>query len=69
MMPDMTGIELYEQLLAQCPDAARRVVFLTGGAANVRMADFLAAVRNPCLEKPFPVEVLRELVQQRLAGR
>jgi two-component system cell cycle sensor histidine kinase/response regulator CckA len=69
MMPCMTGIELYEHLLASHPDAALRVVFLTGGAVNARMADFLAVVRNTCLEKPFPVDALRAFVQQRLASQ
>jgi PAS domain S-box-containing protein len=69
MMPHMTGMELYEHLLAERPEAAARIVFLTGGAANARVADFLAMVRNVCLSKPFPAEALRAFVRQRLADR
>lgn len=65
--PSMTGIEFYEELLLRHPEAARRVVFLTGGAVNGRLADFLAAVRNPLVEKPFEVEALQNMVQQLLA--
>jgi len=68
MMPRMTGIELYERLLASHPEVARRVVFVTGAVIDDRIADFLAVVRNDCLKKPFLVETLRAAVQQRLAG-
>jgi PAS domain S-box-containing protein len=68
MMPQMSGMELYEKLLADYPEAARRLVFLTGGAVNHRQADFLAVVPNVCLEKPFPAEALRSFIQQRLAA-
>ncbi len=66
VMPDMTGMEFYEELLRKRPEDARRVFFLTGGAATPRIADFLAAVPNPRMEKPFDVVRLRSLVQQML---
>ena len=69
MMPSMTGMDLYERLLADHPDEARRVVFVTGGAVNARVADFLAVVPNACLEKPITMEELSAFVQQRLADQ
>jgi PAS domain S-box-containing protein len=36
MMPTMTGMEFYERLLAQHPEVARRVVFISGGAITAR---------------------------------
>lgn len=68
MMPEMTGIEFYEALLQTDPACARRVVFLTGGALNASVADFLASRTNVRMEKPFDVERLRALVQQLLAA-
>jgi two-component system, cell cycle sensor histidine kinase and response regulator CckA len=67
VMPWMTGIQLYERLLVEAPDAVAHVVFLTGGAVDAQMSDFLAVVRNVCLTKPFSAHELRAFVQQRLA--
>ena len=58
-MPGMTGIELFEVLLARFPEAARRVVFLTGGTATTRTNDFLNSVTNARVEKPFDSAVLK----------
>lgn len=68
MMPAMTGMDLYEQVLADHPEAAARFVFVSGGAATPRAEDFLAVVPNVRLMKPFTADTLRELVQQRLAA-
>ena len=69
MMPDMTGMAFYEELLRTRPEDAARVVFLTGGAVTAEIADFLATVPNLRLEKPFGVVELRATVQQILSAR
>jgi len=69
MMPHMTGMDFYEDLLSWHPEAAGRVVFLTGGAMTARAAHFLAAVPNRCIEKPFGTRNLRALVQELLQAR
>lgn len=66
MMPEMTGMELYERMLVEFPDDIRKLVFVTGGAISARIADFLAVVPNPCLDKPVLTDELRTFVQQRL---
>jgi CheY-like chemotaxis protein len=68
IMPQMTGMEFYEELLRKRPADAHRIVFLTGGALIPRISDFLAAVPNPYLEKPFDVERLKSTVQQVLGS-
>ena len=68
MMPSMTGIELYERLLADHPDVVPRVIFITGGTMNPRVADFVAVIPNLWLEKPVAVAELRDLIQRRLAA-
>ncbi len=68
-MPLMTGMELYERLLAKHPEAARSIVFLSGGAVNARTAEFLADVRNASLAKPILPAALRSFVQDYLAAR
>jgi signal transduction histidine kinase len=69
MMPDVTGMDLYDELLRTRADDARRLVFLSGGALTPMVADFLASVPNTHLEKPFQVDGLRTIVQQLLATR
>lgn len=62
MMPDLTGMDFYELLLALDVDQARRVVFITGGAVNAEIADFLAVVPNTWVEKPVAPDALRALI-------
>lgn len=67
MMPEMSGMDLYEALLARHPHVASRMVFLTGGAVTARTADFLAVVPNRHLQKPLDVATLRSMIQRLLA--
>jgi signal transduction histidine kinase len=59
MMPEVTGMDLHEELARRAPEQARRMVFLTGGAFTPRAREFLEAVPNPRVDKPFE---LRELL-------
>ncbi len=68
MMPGMTGIDLYEALLAGYPDAAQRMVFLTGGIEGPRAHDFRRSVPNRFLTKPFARAVLLGIVADMLPG-
>jgi signal transduction histidine kinase len=52
MMPEMSGMELYERIARTHPDQAARIVFVTGGAFSVAAREFLDRVPNPRLEKP-----------------
>lgn len=63
MMPGMSGIEFYETLARSNPAAARRVVFMTGGAFTARSKSFLASVANVSMAKPFDVESLRTVIR------
>jgi PAS domain S-box-containing protein len=62
MMPDMTGMALYERLRVEAPAHAARMVFLTGGAFTPEASDFLGRVPNARLEKPFTPAHLRAAV-------
>jgi CheY-like chemotaxis protein len=64
MMPEMTGMEVYERLAALAPDQAAATVFLTGGAFTRRAREFLEG--RPCLEKPFDLSALEALVRERI---
>jgi len=62
MMPEMTGEQLYEAVLATDPEQARRIIFMTGGAFTEGTRQFLERVRNPQLTKPFKVEEVETLL-------
>lgn len=63
MMPDMTGIELYEVACARRPALAPRFVFLTAGATSEEARAFLADPDRRVVYKPiFDVSKLRALV-------
>ncbi|HZU81951.1 MAG TPA: ATP-binding protein [Polyangiaceae bacterium] len=67
MMPVMTGMDLYAEIVRTAPKLAGRIVFMTGGAFTARARAFLESVVNPCLEKPLDMSKLRSLIAR--AGR
>ncbi|MBX3227209.1 MAG: response regulator [Labilithrix sp.] len=69
MMPQITGMELYERICVEFPEHAPRVVFLTGGAFTQAAREFLAKVTNPTLEKPIDRASLLSLVSERVKDR
>lgn len=58
MMPEISGMDVYDTLYAERPDLAARIVFMTGGAFTDRARVFLEKVGNPRLEKPFDAKTL-----------
>jgi len=66
MMPGMSGMELFRELKRYAPAQVERVTFITGGAFTEAAAEFVAALPNRVLEKPFQPEEIRQLVSERL---
>jgi CheY-like chemotaxis protein len=62
MMPEMSGIELYEQLEGKFPAYRQRIVFMTGGAFTSQARDALEHLGAPRLEKPFSEAALRRVI-------
>jgi signal transduction histidine kinase len=62
MMPEVTGMEIHNQLLRMAPDQADRMVFLTGGAFTPIAREFLDAVPNPRIDKPVEMRNLLAVV-------
>jgi FixJ family two-component response regulator len=62
MMPEVTGMEIHDELSRQVPDQAQRMVFLTGGAFTPSARDFLDAVPNPRIDKPLEMNSLLAIV-------
>lgn len=67
MMPGMSGMELYQRVVARWPAEAAKFVFFTGGAFTPRAHAFLAGLPNPVIEKPFDGQSLRAAIRRRLA--
>jgi signal transduction histidine kinase len=62
MMPDVSGMDLYERLAQEAPQQARRMVFITGGAFTHRAQTFLDEVQNQRIEKPFTSRQLLDAI-------
>jgi len=64
MMPNMSGMDFFDQLAARSPTLAERIVFLTGGAFSPRSEEFLRQNGNRCLSKPFTRETVSSMVHR-----
>jgi PAS domain S-box-containing protein len=64
MMPNMTGIELLEELERLAPDQAQRMIFLSGGAFTAQTRERLDEIQVTQLEKPVTAKQLRASVLQ-----
>jgi DNA-binding response OmpR family regulator len=79
MMPDVTGMDVYDTVRSRRPGSERLLVFMTGGAFTARAHEFRKSVRNRFIDKPFDLSVIRSLLshaelesrnpQRRLGGR
>ena len=63
MMPEVSGMDLFEALQLNCPGRERHLVFMTGGAFTPEAARFLKQVPNARIEKPFDMDSVRTLLQ------
>ncbi|WP_428265491.1 PAS domain-containing hybrid sensor histidine kinase/response regulator [Haliangium sp.] len=69
MMPDMSGIEVFDEVQATMPAVAERFVFMTGGAFTEEARAFLANRERITLQKPLEITGLRALVVERVRAR
>jgi CheY-like chemotaxis protein len=64
--PHMNGIELYQQLEKENPEAVKKFIFTTGDVLSAKVKEFLEETRMPYLPKPFTPEELRAIVRKAL---
>ena len=69
MMPDVSGMDVYERVAEVSPGLAARFVFVTGGAFTGRARAFVEQVGAPVLEKPFDLVTLSPILRKRAAQR
>jgi CheY-like chemotaxis protein len=62
-MPDLTGMDVFEQVVRSRPELRRRFVFTTGGAVTERARQFLEAMPDQRLDKPFRLEQVEALLR------
>ncbi len=68
MMPGVSGMEVFRRVSEQRPEIASRFVFMTGGAFTQQAREFLEETPSVCLEKPFELRQIRDLVTERAAS-
>ena len=66
MMPNMSGMDFFDELSKRSPELAGRIVFLTGGAFSPRSEEFLRDNANVCLAKPFSRDAVSSVVRRML---
>ncbi len=64
MMPHLTGAELYQRVKQQHPAIADCFVFVTAGATQAAVREFLTALSNDVIEKPFVMADLLATAQR-----
>ena len=68
MMPDGSGIDVYEGLRRRDADLARRLIFMTGGACSPEARALVERAGLRSLPKPLDTTELRGLIA-RIAQR
>ncbi|MEZ4320524.1 MAG: ATP-binding protein [Myxococcota bacterium] len=69
MMPEVTGMAVYEHLQRVRPELAERMLFVTGGAYTEAARAFVDRSDITCIMKPFRVTEVREQVDRILEAR
>jgi PAS domain S-box-containing protein len=69
MMPEITGMELYDTIEALIPEQARQMLFMTGGTFTEQAAKFLERSSIRWLEKPFETAELRRRIHAIASGQ
>ncbi len=68
MMPEISGVDLYEALVLVRPHLANRFLFMTAGAFTRSAAAFLERVKPPQINKPFEAGELSDAVAAALVA-
>jgi CheY-like chemotaxis protein len=61
-MPRLGGREMYQNLAAEHPQIAERVIFATGDTVRGDTLQFLEGLGRPFLHKPFTLAELRSVL-------
>jgi len=67
MMPELSGMDVFRRVEQTDPAAARRFLFMTGGAFSPHAQEFVQEHHERTIEKPIRADALRRLVARRVA--
>ncbi len=68
LMPDVTGMDLHDEVAKLYPGLEHRIVFMTGGAFTPRAREFVAQAPNHFLEKPIDFPALTAALREVLSA-
>jgi nitrogen-specific signal transduction histidine kinase/CheY-like chemotaxis protein len=68
MMPDLSGIQVYEASSEQANGTPPRFVFLTGGAVTDTAKRFLSETHHRVITKPFRPALVRQVISEELSA-
>ena len=69
MMPELTGLELYDEIVRRAPELKDRVVFLTGAARDPEVHHALEARAVPLINKLDDLHLVLDAVRLALLKR
>lgn len=61
-MPGLSGPQLFDRISEISPEAANRVIFMTGDVVSDSVQNFLKKHQKLCLAKPFSVDEFRQTI-------
>ncbi len=64
MMPDMSGMDLYDRVRVELPEKVDDMIFMTGGVFTPQAEEFVNVCTRPVLHKPFDSEKIRRLISE-----
>jgi CheY-like chemotaxis protein len=64
MMPNVTGMDIHQFCVEQCPENVQQMVFITGGTFTRSAQDFIDDPKIKVLHKPIQVQQLTQLVDK-----
>jgi PAS domain S-box-containing protein len=67
MMPELSGMDVFERVEASDPATARRFLFMTGGAFSPHAQQFVQKHQEHTIAKPIRADALRQLVGRRMS--
>ncbi len=68
-MPGLSGPQLYDRIHEISPEAAERMIFMTGDVVSDSIQQFLRKHSKRCLAKPFSVDEFRQNIGEFIAAR
>ncbi len=68
MMPEMNGVQFFQELERSAPELARRTGLMTGGVFNSQASEFIESRAIELLLKPFERDSLRKFVARLCSG-